>query len=46
MGRLLKTLTSETQALTRHVTPIEGLEQAPPPEPTWLDDMVSHFIRL
>jgi len=40
MGRLLRTITSETQALTRHVTPVEGIVQGPPPEPTWLEDMV------
>jgi len=42
MGRLLRTITSETQALTRHVTPVEGVDQGLPPQPTWLDDMVSH----
>jgi hypothetical protein len=43
MGRLLRTITSETQALTRHVTPVEGIVEGPPLEPTWLDDMVSHL---
>jgi len=43
MGRLLRTITSETQALTRHVTPVEGIAEGPPLEPTWLDDMVSRL---
>jgi ABC-type sulfate transport system substrate-binding protein len=41
MGRLLRTITSETQALTRHVTPIQGIDQGALPETTWLDEMVS-----
>jgi hypothetical protein len=27
--------------MTRHVTPVEWVVQGPPPEPTWLDGMVS-----